>query len=116
MAAEILVARPKQQISRPVANGSSVPVWPALRASTVRLARCSAWLLDRPSGLSSNRTPSSICPRREAIVQSVQMSDDRPSGLAVRVFEFGNVRNARLGTVGPINQLRELDAARQLRV
>src|SRR5690606_9506712 len=84
---EILVARPRQHTSKPVAKGSSVPVWPALRASSARLARCRAWLLDKPSGLSSNRTPSSICPRREAIVLRVH-EKTTASGLFVGVLGF----------------------------
>src|SRR5688500_1606123 len=53
-----LVASPKTSGSRPVANGSSVPVWPALRAFSSRFARPRACVDENPGGLSSSRTPS----------------------------------------------------------
>src|SRR5690606_32483586 len=92
-----------------VAKGSSVPVCPPFAASTVRLARCKAWLLDKPTGLSSNRTPSSARPRRLAIVESEKKSsDDSRSAL---VFRFvGLVRN-RARTIGPVDERRHFDAA-----
>src|SRR5690606_39832955 len=43
--------------STPVASGSRVPVWPAFSARSSHLTFCKAWLLERPSGLSSSNTP-----------------------------------------------------------
>src|SRR3954471_10341364 len=59
---ENLVASPKTSGSRPVAKGSRVPVWPALRAASRRLARASAWVDENPGGLSSSRIPSGWAP------------------------------------------------------
>src|SRR5450755_3282697 len=53
-----LVASPKQIGKRPLASGSSVPVCPAFSARKRRLTCCKAALDDRPTALSSSRTPS----------------------------------------------------------
>src|SRR3984893_8024819 len=53
-----LVASPKQIGNKPLASGSSVPVCPAFSARNRRFACCNAALDDRPTGVSSSRTPS----------------------------------------------------------
>src|SRR5690606_219334 len=55
----ILVASPKHRGKRPVARGSSAPVWPPFSARNNRRACCRAWFELRPAGLSSNSRPSS---------------------------------------------------------
>ena len=62
--AENFVAYPKHKGSSPLAKGSSVPVWPAFCAFRRRRAFCKALLLDKPTGLSSNKTPSIFKPLR----------------------------------------------------
>src|SRR5690554_490298 len=114
MGPQILVARPRQHTNRPVAKGSSVPVWPALRASSARLARCKAWKLDKPSGLSSNKTPSSICPRREAIVYKSMKKNDSLLRLLVRILGFRGLEHFSLRPIGLIDQLRQGQAASEL--
>ncbi len=53
----------------PVARGSSAPVCPALAALNIPLTFCSASLLEKPNGLSSNTIPSIARPlRRLAII------------------------------------------------
>src|SRR5690242_13181658 len=53
----ILVPSPKHSGSRPVASGSSAPVWPPLAARSSRRAACRALLVLWPNGWSSNRMP-----------------------------------------------------------
>src|SRR5690554_7164175 len=48
--------------------GSRVPVWPAFWAWNSRRARCRAWLLERPLGLSSSSTPLTGRPRRRRAI------------------------------------------------
>ena len=55
---ENLVASPNTSGRRPVANGSSVPVWPPFREPSRRFALASARVEVMPAGLSSSRTPS----------------------------------------------------------
>src|SRR5512139_626173 len=59
---ENLVASPKTSGSRPVANGSRVPVWPALSDPRARLAMAMARVEVTPAGLSTRRTPSGPVP------------------------------------------------------
>ena len=51
MAPAILVASPRQIGSMPVASGSRLPTWPALRAPSSARTRCSAAFDDRPTRL-----------------------------------------------------------------
>src|SRR5690349_21659218 len=53
----ILVPSPKHSGNRPVASGSSAPVWPPLVARSSRRVACRAWLELSPNGLSSSRMP-----------------------------------------------------------
>src|SRR2546423_11410719 len=55
---ENLVASPNTSGRSPVANGSSVPVWPPFSEASARLARARARVEVRPAGLSRRRTPS----------------------------------------------------------
>src|SRR5258706_11010853 len=57
---ENLVASPKTRGRRPVANGSSVPVWPPFAAASTRFAAARARVDVIPAGLSSRRTPSGV--------------------------------------------------------
>ena len=59
---ENLVASPKHSGKTPVANGSRLPVWPALAAPKRRLACWSAAFDDMPVGLSSTNRPSTCRP------------------------------------------------------
>src|SRR5258706_6546038 len=54
---ENFVASPKTSGRRPVAKGSSVPVWPAFAAARARRAMPSARVEVIPAGLSTSRTP-----------------------------------------------------------
>jgi hypothetical protein len=66
-----LVASPRQSGSRPVANGSSVPVCPGLQRLEQPLGLLQAAFEVRPAGLSSNRTPSTL--RRIVLVVMVAL-------------------------------------------
>src|SRR6478672_9578132 len=70
----ILVASPKHTGSRPVANGSRLPVWPPFSARNRCRTRCSAWLELSPRGLSSRRMPSSL---RKMVFDAMRSRDPR---------------------------------------
>ena len=50
---------PQRRVSRPVANGSSVPPWPILLIPSSERAQEASWWLDGPGGLSIRITPQS---------------------------------------------------------
>src|SRR5690606_9424615 len=88
--------------------------YPTRRSSGLRLAGCQAWKLDKPSGLSSNKTPSSICPRREAIVYKSMKKNDSLLRLLVRILGFRGLEHFSLRPIGLIDQLRQGQAASEL--
>src|SRR5947199_6675167 len=70
-----LVAAPDNCTKRPVANGSSVPVWP-VRAPVRRRSSATSAKDDRPAGLSTRTTPTGLA-ARDGIRTFVRRGDER---------------------------------------
>ncbi len=92
-----MVACPRQIGSRPLASGSRLPVWPALRARNALRTRCRAAFELIPSGLSSRTMPSTSCCWTSGVVSRRDPFIPRP----VRVRHGAGGRCRRHRRSGP---------------
>ena len=74
---ETLVASPKHNGNKPVANGSKLPVCPALLALNKRRTSCKALLEETPKRLSNNKIPFTLIPEVRLLIFFFSEHDDR---------------------------------------